>query len=466
MKKAAAIVVFGFLVSSAVFAELNWSAYGRGVFTPIAFSDGNSSVSAATTTYGNHGGQPRVGFTVAGVNASKTIGFTAMFNWDGAPYVGENANVWVQPFKFLKLTVGRFEVDDFRGRIGAAEFSSWILPDGTRDEDAVFMRFKADTGAHLKVEPLLWWDSPWNGLTIEAAVGSNIGGDRAFKNILDMSASDVYGAIHAGIGYRIPNIGFARVQFIGNNREAFWEDYQYANNDVKIRLASGLSTWQDADIIEAAFLYDGIKNLKIEAGIHIPLSYTTSLPDYVYYKGVLDQNAWYHTGNINGRDTLDVTKPMSAVLGATYLWNNFSFLARADLAWGGKYDHHGERVINIGMDLGLLAQVYYRFEGIYRVGLDIGYNHHSFDTEEDPAGNRLNIGEREKDIETSLRNDFGFAPWVAMDLGGGVIKVGVAVMIPSSQRWDYNDTYPGDGWKQLYSGKPVISIPISFTYSL
>jgi hypothetical protein len=466
MKRITAIAICCVVVSSAVFAELNWSAYGRGVFTPIAFSDGDSSVSAATTTYGNHGGQPRVGFTLNGFNEPKTVGFTAMLNWDGAPYVGENANIWVKPFDFIKLTIGRFEVDDFRGRIGAAEFASWILPDGAKDEDAVFMRFKADVGAHLKLEPLVWWDSPWNGLVIEAAIGSNIGGERAFKNILDMDASDVYGAIHVGIGYRIPDIGFARFQFIGNNRNVFWEDYQYANNDVLVRLANGLSTWQDADIIEAAFLYDGIQNLKIDAGIHIPLEFSTSLPDYVYYKGVLSQNSWYHTGNINGRDTLDVTLPKSAALGATYTLDNINVLARADFSWGGKFVHKGERTIDIGFGLGLLASAYYRFEGICRVGLDIGFNYHGFDTEEDPSGKSVDIGKREKDIETSERKDFGFAPWVAKDLGGGVIKVAVAVMIPSSERWDYNDSYPGDGWKQLYSGKPIVSVPISVTYNL
>jgi hypothetical protein len=466
MKKITALCILCLLLTTAVFGELNWSAYGRGVFTPFAYSDGDTSVSAATTTYGNHGGRPRVGFTLNGFNEKKTIGFTAVFNWDGDPYVGENANVWVQPFEMVKLTVGKFEADDFRGRVGAAEFSSWILPDGAKDEDGVFMRFKADAGAHIKLEPLWWLDSSWNNLLIEGAVGSNLDGERAFRNIIGWSAADVYRAAQIGIGYRIPEVGLARFQFIGNNREVYLEDFQYNGNNLKARLTQGLSTNGDADVIEAAFLYDGIKNLKAEVGFKIPLPYSTDLPSYVYYKGVYDHDEWLITGAINGRDKLEVTQPMSAVLGATYIWNDFNFLARADLSWGGKYVHEGERTINIGFGLGLLASAYYRLGDICRIGLDIGYNHHSFDTEEDLQGTVSNIGERNKDIETSLRNDFGFAPWIAKDLGEGVIKIGVAVMIPSSVRYDFNTSNPGDGWRLIYSGEPIISIPISFTYSL
>lgn len=455
------------LFTASVFGDLRWSAYGRGVFTPLAYSDGDSSVSAATTTYSNHGGRPRVGFTLAGFNERNTIGFTAVFNWDGdVPYIGENANVWVQPFEVVKLTVGKFEVDDFRGRIGAAEFSSWILPDGAKDEDSVFTRFKANAGAHIKLDPLYWLNSPWDDLLIEAAVGSNLGGDRAFRNIVGWNAADVYRASQFGIGYRIPDIGLVRFQFIGNNREVYMEDFQYSGNNVKERLVQGLSTNEDADIIGAAFLYDGIENLKVEIGFKIPLPYSTDLGSYVYYKGIYDHNEWLQTGNINGRDNLEVTPPISAVLGAAYVLKGFNFLARADFSWGGKYVHEGERTINIGFNLGLLASVYYRLENICRFGIDIGYNHHSFDTEEDLQGNVSNIGERDKDIETTLRRDFGFAPWVAKDLGGGIIKIGVAVMIPSSIRYDYNSSNPGDGWKLIYSGKPIVSIPISFTYSL
>lgn len=467
MKKIPAMFALCLLTAVTAFGELRWSAYGRGVFTPFAYSDGDSSVSAATTTYSNHGGRPRVGFSLDGLNDGKTIGFTAVFNWDGdTPYIGENANVWVQPFDWVKLTVGKFEVDDFRGRIGAAEFSSWILPDGAKDEDGVFMRFKANAGAHIKLEPLYRLDSPWNGLLIEAAAGSNFGGDRAFRNIMGWSAGDVYRAAQAGIGYRIPAIGFARVQFIGNNRQIYMENFQYDGNNIQERLVQGLSTNEDADIIEGAFLYDGIQNLKVEAGVRIPLPFTTDLASYVYYKGVYDHDEWLLTGAINGRDTLEVTPQMSAALGAAYIWNDCNFLVRADFSWGGKYVHKGERTINIGAGLGLLASAYYRVRSVYRFGLDIGYYHHSFDTEEDVNGNVENIGERNKDIETSLRNDFGFAPWAAKELGGGIIKVGLAVMIPSSIRYDYSDSNPGDGWKRIYSGKPIITIPISFTYSL
>jgi hypothetical protein len=49
MRKGLAIAVLLALTTGSVFAEYNFTFYGRGVFTPFAFSDGDSSVSAATT---------------------------------------------------------------------------------------------------------------------------------------------------------------------------------------------------------------------------------------------------------------------------------------------------------------------------------------------------------------------------------------------------------------------------------
>jgi hypothetical protein len=136
------------------------SAWGRGVVTPYAFSGDDSSVSAATTTSGN---SPRVGFSVAGTSPGKKIGFLADANWDGGtPGAGDNAKVWVKPFEFFTLTAGRFIEDDLRGTIGTSEFASWLLPNGSKDEDGIFTRFQGKFCSHFKLQPLVWLDSYWN----------------------------------------------------------------------------------------------------------------------------------------------------------------------------------------------------------------------------------------------------------------------------------------------------------------
>ena len=84
------IFLFVFFVSG-VYAEFHWSAWGRGVFAPIAFSGEDSSVSAATY---NTETIPRVGFSLKGISNTGNIGFNADFFWGGGiPGVGDNGNV-------------------------------------------------------------------------------------------------------------------------------------------------------------------------------------------------------------------------------------------------------------------------------------------------------------------------------------------------------------------------------------
>ncbi|MDR2477160.1 MAG: hypothetical protein LBD18_05175 [Treponema sp.] len=465
MKKTAAFLAIMVLFTGKVFSEFDFGFYGKGVFTPIAFSGNDSSVSAATATYANNS-RPDVGFTMLGNNDSKTIGMVGdvNFNLSGTAGIGSNANIWVAPFDWIKLTLGKFEADEFRGQVGTSDFGSWMLPEGSKDEDAIFNRFKSDVGAHIIVKPLFWLDSEWADLIIAGAVGSSLGGERAFNNIMGWSAEDVYLAGQGAIGYRIPGIGFVRFQFIGNNREVYLEDYPSTGQNGKYRMMSGLSTNSDSDIIQTAFLYDGIENLKIDAGLKVPLAYTTSLPDYVYYHSNYTTPP-YQTGSLAGNDNLEIQQPYLLSLGASYAWNNLNALLRTDLSFGGKYVHEGVRTITIGQGMGIAASVSYGFLQRFRAGLDLGFNYHQIDSIEVNGKTEL-IGERKNDQETSEHNDFGFMPWFSMNLGGGSIKTGVAVMMPSSPRYSYDPNHPArsDGWRQTHSGEPLISIPISLTY--
>ncbi|MDR1253161.1 MAG: hypothetical protein LBK62_13535 [Treponema sp.] len=474
MKKFLMVMAICIVVCEGVFAESGFSFYGRGVFTPIALSGEDSAVSAATTTYDNQS-RPRIGFTLNANNVNQTIGISAVFNWDGKTgnadsLIGENAYIWVKPLgpfeslriaDMLKLTIGRFEVDDFRGRVGTAEFQGWILPEGSKDEDAIFMRFKASAGAHITLKPLSWWDSPWNAFSIEGAVGSNLSGERAIRNIVGWTAADVYKAMQIGFSYEIPKTGLVRLQLIGNNRKVRLEDYPKRGEYLDTNLTEGLSTSTDSDVIEAAFLFDGIENLKVDAGAKIPLPFTTNFPYYEYYRGIYYGSYPYETSNVMANNHLEVQQPYSAALGATYKWNNLDTLLRFDFSFGGKYVDEGIRTVTIGSDMRFFASLGYRFLPPLRVGLDIGYNHHDADMVEE-SGTTDTIGERPNDQFKTARDDFGFAPWLAIDLGGGVVKTGIAIMFPSTPLW----TYTKDGTAtQIFSGEPVISIPISVTYS-
>jgi hypothetical protein len=451
-----------------IFAEFEWSAWGRGVFTPIAFSGEDSSVSAATATWQN---DPRIGFTLTAAHESGNIGFEADFQWDGSVsnIIGDDAKVWVQPVDFLKLTVGKFNEDHLRGIIANTIFTSWLLPNGGKDEDGAFDRFQATAGAHIAFVPTkTLFNGILDGLYIEAAIGSNTGnaetlntgGSRANRNLIGNSALDVYKAIQAGIGYRIPDIGFARAQFIGNNRQ---ENKPNAGGAlVETTLMQGLTKNRMADVIQIAFLFNRIKELNVEAGVKIPLEFTTDVVFEAYppFNGLSPIN--------NTRfDNMTVQLPFEAAVAATYSWNNFYILTRMDFAFGGKYEAQLQTIhfINQGLTMNAWVNPSYKIFNNFRAGIDMGMELHTLDTIENPEGYVFGI-------EGSNYLDFGIGPWAELILGGGTLRGGVMIMLPGSPRWSYKtgalDQTAGETerFKPAFTGDPVISIPISFTYSL
>jgi hypothetical protein len=456
-----AFCVFLF-IETGVFADIVWSGWGRGIFTPMAFSDGDSSVSAATY---NTRKAPRVGFKVNGVSEGETIGFKADFYWDGGtPAVGDNASVWIMPFPFFKLTVGKFIEDDLRGLLANTEFTSWLVPNSGKGEDAFFSRFLASGGAHISIAPLFWLDSEWNGLTIQAALGSNAGSfffaDRANRNVIDQDMADVYKAIQIGLGYKIPDVGFARVQFIGNNRKQL----RYNDNGLLVgtNLMEGLGFNRDADVIEAAFRFTLIEDLTIEAGVKIPLKFTTDAGAEVYpaLARVVGDTIEFNAPVMN-TDRMEATiqLPYSFAIGALWESENFRIFGRADMEMGRHAIRKDLDEYTFAPVFGLwLVPGYTLFEN-FTVGLDFGMEYHGMDVKDSLQKGR-------EELEGSDHLDMGFGPWVEYNVGGGTVKTGIFVMLPGRERYDYNADNANKQFHLAFSGKPVISVPISFTYSL
>ncbi|MDR0720571.1 MAG: hypothetical protein LBF78_13110 [Treponema sp.] len=444
------IMIFGFVAAIIPAADFSWTAWGRGVFSPVSFSGEDSSVSAATHSSAD---QPRITFALAGTADSELVGFNADFYWDGGiPAVGESANVWAQPFDFLRLKIGKFNENDYRGIIGNTEFAGWILPNSGKDEDAVFTRFQATGGAFLAITPLFWLNSDWNGLSIEASIGSSYGGGQSGRNVLGMDALDVYKAIQIGLGYTIPTIGFFRAQFIGNNRAELL--YLYGSRTPTDRkLMEGLTKNRDADVVELAFSFTMIEDLTVELGAKLPFKFETDAAIELY-------PALYPiipTITANLRDSA-LQLPCSFALGAVYALNDFNILARVDLSMGGQTEQINVVTFDYGMTLNFWLNPSYRIYGACTVGLDIGMEMHTKDT-------KTTLLNGKEPIENSEYFDFGFGPWVEKDLGGGSIKLGLMVMFPGTDRYSYDRTRT-PSFIQTFSTDPVISIPISITYSL
>ncbi|MDR1279114.1 MAG: hypothetical protein LBK02_10215 [Treponema sp.] len=493
-------------VCTAAGAQITFGSWGRAVITPLTFMGDHSAVSAATSTWGD---VPRVGFSANGTAPSENIGFNIDFdfgvdvNTGNVAIIGDNAKTWVKPlglvlperFNMLKLTAGFFKEDDFRGRIAPSEFGSWLLYNGAKNEDNIFSRFDASAGAHFKLEPLMWLESDWDGLVIEGAFGSNrplaaANKIRAIYNLLNnednnttgvtyprseaedtgsrtVSVADVYKAMQIALAYRIPNVGLARVQFIGNNREVFrWGESSGSASivDIQRQLMIGLNkTIPDADVIEAAFLYDGSEELVIDFGVKIPLEYKTKA-EFTIYPRVIgsDNNPYDLIENLNREEAI-VQRPYVFALGVRWtpaFLNALSLTVRADLSLGGSIKKTGQLEVTNGMALNAWLMPSFRVGANVILGLDVGIDLHGEDTIK-----RTGLPEIPAWTEVSKYTDFGIGPWIELGVGGGRVRTGVIVMIPERARYVYNENSNAYRNSPILTGDPVISVPISFTYS-
>jgi hypothetical protein len=488
-----AVLILG-LGTASVNAQITFSAWGRGVVTPLAFTkDDNgvhSAVSAITFTSMD---RPVIGFTANGRAPSGQVGFNIDLAYGGGVVdVGDNAKVWVKPFEIFTLTAGLFKEEELRGKIGSTEFAAWLLPNSSKNEDNIFQRFDALAGAHFKLEPLKWIDSPWSGLSIHGAFGSNASGQsvnnvRAILNLFTnednetapevydesdgdhkMSALDVYKAMQIALAYRIPDIGLARAQFIGNNRNVFrWGEVNQNTSQVdkyyEKKLVSGISTNKDSDIIEAAFLFDRIKGLNVDVGTKIPLEYTTKTDFIVYPRVVGTDGIVKNEIKNSNKNEYTVQAPIVIAAGASWtpgFLEDLNILGRVDFSFGGKIESEetGIKVKN-GSIFSLLLVPSYKI-GVVKVGLDIGFETHGLDT--------LAIRGQNPDkprTDASEYTDFGLGPWAELNFSGGKIRTGIVMMLPGTPRYVYNANSVTYAYSPRFRAEPVFSIPISFTYN-
>jgi hypothetical protein len=508
MKQIRNILIFIFVAFvSVVYAQdteertpaITFSAWGRGVVTPIAFSGNHSAVSAVTYTSSD---DPSIGFTANGVAPSGKIGFridfSAGYNYGSNSInagIGDNAKVWVQPFEPFKLTAGFFKEEALRSTFGASEFNAWILPNGGKGEDNIFQRFDAYAGAHFKIDPFVGMDSlpMFQGLTIQGAFGSNALGTpgsnmRAILNLFinednkslgtlydekyseydgerTQSALDVYKAMQFALGWKIPEIGLARVQFIGNNRAVMrWSEIGNSAGiaNVERRLAIGMNVNRDSDMIQGAFLFEGIKGLKVDLGATIPLEYTTKSKSMEVYPRVVGSDGKPHDPIINeNEDEYRIQNPY--VIAGAASWTpsflpDLNITARADVSFGGKKEGES-KTVETGYDVNVWFMPSYTL-GVWKAGIDLGMEMHGKDTLIQKG-----IAPDKTITAVSQYTDYGFAVWGELGFIGGRIRAGCSVMLPGSERYSYNSSSATYKYSAKYTGDPVIAIPISFTYS-
>jgi hypothetical protein len=162
--------------------------------------------------------------------------------------VDENAYGWVKPWNFAKLYFGRFTDSTLRGKYSDnSDFGVFVLPQN--DGDWIFTRFREKSGFGLTL-------TPFEGFFAGATVSTNIP-DYGYKNTQatePYDSIDVYKTVQAAVGYTIPDVGLARVQFINKGAAQENDDNQ---------------GWGRR--IEAAFAFTGESAFAVDIGGKIPL---------------------------------------------------------------------------------------------------------------------------------------------------------------------------------------------------
>jgi hypothetical protein len=282
---------------------------------------------------------------------------------------------------------------------------------------------------------------------------------------------DVYRAGQYALGYRIPNVGLLRFQFIGSNRDV-WRLGSIAaagalKDDVR-QLVAGVNRGdraKNADVLEFAFLYDGYQGLRVDAGFKLPLEYETDIAFRVFDSIFYESNRPGVTSTGKG-DDYTVKLPNVAALGASWTPSflpALNIMTRFDLSFGGRIESKDSLYsIENGLIFGAWLTPSYKIIPNLTLGLDFGMDIHRGD-----KIIRFGMEYPEDWLAVTEYNDFGLAPWVELAVGGGKVRTGIVIMLPGSPRYKPDNTSAAtvNSVTPKLLGDPVVSMPISVTYS-
>jgi len=260
MKKLVSVLFALLLVGSFAFAAdpaVSVGSWSRFIFVPASSIDGADNTAFTGPSWAN-GSRVGVGFSASTEQAGMKLDLHSNGN---AFAVGDQAKIWVQPISMLKIQVGKVQEDTLRGKFDDSNILNGLAGfNGVPGKNAYFTRFQPTLGMVVSLTPA-------EGIFIAAALDAANTVDETITIMTDddddattpdvktvyktgstktvnsgLTTEDMMKKIQIGAGYTIPNIGLARVQYIG-----------------------GLDT--DPKPIEAAFAYTGMEGVLVDVGL-------------------------------------------------------------------------------------------------------------------------------------------------------------------------------------------------------
>jgi hypothetical protein len=462
MKKLVFLSLLLALLASAVFAQeagISFGGWGRGAFAPFIGVGEYKNSAGGTVEAENYmgtgvtwGNTPNYEFNITGTSDYVGFGLGLNSSSDANPIGGNDfgAHVWVKPFSndWLKITVGNFNDDTLRGKIGSVNGGfeyfglrhkdrGWANPISGAEEDAIFTRFGTGTG-------FLLTSAPVEGLYIGAKFGTNA----ALWEFFDpMTTPPTFGGlttfedgfkhIQFGLGYEIANVGLARLQIQGGKLN-YDDELKAGLPGLVAVIGSGpidFSSFSGEDArIEAAFAFTGLESLVLDFGLKFYLPVKAEAED---------------GGN---KGTISSSKGLSLGLGASFNSGAFGIKGRVDASFAGNYSYEVTNVPSQGdvdgkysAPLALAFRLVPSFDlGFATVGLDFGLGI--------TGESKTEFGGSSTDGKDGTF-DMGFGAFIAKGFGNGSIKAGLAYSLPHSV----------DGETENYPG--IFTIPVILEYS-
>jgi hypothetical protein len=272
---------------------------------------------------------------------------------------------WFRPFDWFRITVGSFNIDTLRGKLGGFGWGDY-LGVGVGGTDGFFTRFEGKDAVALEfIDPLTFLNIPvleglWAGAMVYDIIEANSvnnqsigGGYSEAKYILEN--------IQLAIGYELPkDIGHFRLQYIGvHNTSNIKRITDNDNNDSN----SGPRA-------QAAFTFTMIPGLTAEIGgtlsflVEDPINLVPALNgdgEIVYYDPIITAGKYL--------------EPHRAALGAQYEFP-FGLTVRGggEVNFGGYSHATGSGRVDTGSVTKFWLSPSYKINETFLTGIDLGIN--------------------------------------------------------------------------------------------
>ena len=389
MKKFLIVLLLLAVAGGAFAQDFTFTVQGKvdAEWLPFQYADydGDGYMGAGLGRDTGDGTPMRAGLFVAAGTDNLGLKIQLRFNSNGSWGLDDNLMVWWKPVPAFELDVGKFVNDPLRGKIGDNWLKGFTL--SSYGNDDIFFRFRSqganigstgDTGVLALVNyegfiagvlfPSL---KPWDrvGMDEYASVGG-LNAEKERTYVIHTNGEDDFGHVYEraqiGVGYNIPDIGLARIQFVGaNSRVVDGFDIDDTLDPIWEITLGRFQIFTPR--LEVAFALTAVDNLTLDIGAKIPFA----LQGKNIKTWDPSDRKWTKDANKDREDKYQL--PYQVGVGAQYVIDDLTLVGRIDAKFGGSYDPGIDGVEPLKFAPEVNFHIWPKYNlGFMSVGLDFG----------------------------------------------------------------------------------------------